>query len=235
MSITVVRQTPPNARAAVQNRAIFDELGIACLHLNGAAGAGKTSLLEAVLPRLRTQMRIGVVEGDQTGMCDAQRIEACGVPVVQVLTDGACRLSAAQVQRGMAELPLREMDLLIVEDVGGPGCEPAVDLGAHLKAAVLSISGGHHAAYKYPRMLADAGLILLTKYDLLPSVQFDLEGTLRHLRNLSPLAEIICTDVRNRIGVDRVAGWILGYVRAQHMRRMRRARSALAQAVLVQA
>jgi len=225
MSIPVVRQTPANPHAAAENRRVFDDLGVICVHIMGGTGSGKTAVLERILPRLKTELRVGVIEGDLAATCDAQRVGACGVPVVQVLTDGHCHLDAAQVQRGMGELPLDELDLLLIEDVGSPICPARVDLGEHVRVAVLATSGGQ-VALKYPQMVRGAALILLNKYDLRRSVDFDEEGTVRHLRRLNPTAEIICTDARNRVGIDRAAGWLLGYVRAQRMRRARPGRLA---------
>jgi len=178
MSIPVVRQTPTNPLAATENRRIFDELGVVCLHMVGGTGSGKTAVLERILPRLKSELRVGVVEGDLAATCDAQRVGACGVPVVQVLTDGHCHLEAAQVQRGMAELPLAALDLLIIEDVGSPVCPARVDLGEHVRVTVLATSGGQ-VALKYPQLVRGAALILLTKYDLRRSVDFDEEGTVR--------------------------------------------------------
>ena len=215
MSVPVVHQAPPNPRAAGENRRVFDVLGITCLNLLGPTGCGKTALLEAILPRMKGKLRVGVLEGDLVSTCDAQRIGALGVPVVQVLTDGRCHLAAHQVRQALSELPLNDLDLLIIEGMGSPACQVTVDLGEHLRAAVLSISAGHMVAAKYPQLFRDAAVILVTKYDLLPHVDFDLSGTVKNLKRLNPTAEIICTDTKNRVGIDRLAGWLLGYVRAQ--------------------
>ncbi len=225
MSIPVVHHTPPNPGAARENRQRFDESGVVCVNLVGGAGCGKTSLLEAILPRIKTELKAGVLEGDLAATCDAERLSALGVPVVQVLTDGHCHLSADQVQRGMARLPLADLDLLIVENVGSPICPAWTDLGEHLRVAALSISAGHLLAEKYPLLFRDAGLVLLTKFDLLSYVDFDLDQTVRRLKRINPSAEIICTDTKNRVGIDRAAGWLLGYVRAQRMQRLRRTRA----------
>ena len=215
MDIPVVRQTPPNPLAASQNRRVFDQLGLVCLHLIGGAGSGKTALLETILPRLRG-LRVAVISGDASATCDAQRIRALGVPAVPVLTDGECHLSAAQGQRGMAELPLRQLDLLLIENVGGTLCAEQVDLGEHGRIVTLSVAAGQQILSKQPRLIREAALVLLTKYDLLPYVQLDLVGMMERLHELNPSAEVICTDIRNRVGIDRTAGWLMGYVRAQH-------------------
>lgn len=215
MNITVVRQALPNPRAAIENRQAFDALGLTCVNLVGAAGSGKTTLLEAILPRLRGELRVGVIVGDLATIMDAQRIAALDVPVVQVLTDGACHLSGAQVQAGIQELPLGALDLILIENVGSMICPATHDLGEHLRAAVLSVSCGDAAVTKYAALFRPAHLILLTKLDLRQYVEFDLPGVLDRLRSLAPRAEILCTDARGRVGIDRLAGWLLGYVRAQ--------------------
>jgi hydrogenase nickel incorporation protein HypB len=226
MNITVVRQAPPNPRAAIENRQAFDALGLTCVNLLGAAGSGKTALLEAILPRLRDELRVGVVAGDLASIGDAQRIAALNVPVVQVLTDGGCHLTGAQLQAGIQELPLGGLDLIIVENVGSTICAATRDLGEHLRAAVLSVAAGAEGASKYDELYRRANLILLTKLDLLPHVEFDLDATLDRLRSANPNAEIVCTDARRRVGIDRLAGWLLGYVRAQRARHPWAARAA---------
>lgn len=215
MHVPVVRQTAPNPHASLENRRVFDKLGVVCLNVLGATSAGKTALLEAMLPRLRAELSVGVVEADLCATCDAERVSKCGVPVVQVLTDGQCYLSASQLQKGITELPLPEIDLLLVENIGNPICPARTEIGAHAKIAVFCVTGGHDSLLKYPQLAADAVLILLNKYDLLPYVRFDLEAALTYLRRLNPSAEIVCTSTRSRAGIDRAAGWLSGYVRAQ--------------------
>lgn len=226
MTIPVVHQSPPNPRAAGENRRALDSHGVICVNVVGATGAGKTALLEAILPRLRSTLNLGVIMGDVSGAGDAHRIAALGVPIVQVLTDGACHLAAHQVQRGLAELPLPKLDLLVIEDVGGAVCHPRTDLGEHVRAVVVSISEGHLVTTKYADAYRDAGLILLTKYDLLSHVDFNLDAAVRTLGLANPGGEIICTDTRRRLGIDRAAGWLLGYVRAHRMPRLRRRAAA---------
>jgi len=218
MNIPVVCQAPAYRSAAGENRKVFETLGVTCLSLLGAAGSGKTTLLRAVLPRIRSELRVGVIEGDLASPHDSQQIAGLGVPVVQVLVDDRSQLTASQVRHGLSELPLDDLDLLIIENVGGLIGQMRSDLGQQLRAVTLSIPAGGLLVAKYPQLFREANIILLTKHDLLPHVPFDLDGTTALLKELNPSAEVICTDVHNRVGIDRLAGWMLGYMRAQRPR-----------------
>jgi len=215
MTIPVIHHAPRNPHAAAENRRLCDSHGLVCLNLIGPLGSGKTALLEAVLPRLEGELRVGVIMGGLASARDAQRLADLGVPVVQVLTDGRCHLGAEQVRHAINELPVNKLDLLVIENVGGLICQAAVDLGEHLRASVMSVSLGHELIGKYPLAFRQAALLLLTKCDLLPHTEFSLQAATELLQRVSPGSEIICTAARRRIGIDRVAGWLLGYVRAQ--------------------
>lgn len=216
MNITVVRTASGHApRAALENRQVFDACEVTCISLIGAAGSGKTSLLEAVVPLLQRELRVAVVVSDATGTADVARLARLRVPVVQVLTHGVPYLSAGLLQAAINELALADLDVLLVENVGGLLAPPAAPLGEHLRIALLSVAGGSGAIAKYPAAFRDAAVVLMTQCDLVPHVAFDVRGSEAVLRQLSPAAEIISTDARRRVGTDRLAGWILGYVRAQ--------------------
>ena len=223
MTIPIVHRAPCNPHAASENRRFFEAQRIICLSLLGATGSGKTALLEAILPRICKELRVAVLAGDMAGTGDAHRIDRLGVPVVQVLTDGQCHLSANQVQHALRELPLAKLNLLIIEHVGSLLCQAGVDLGEHLRVAVLSVSGGHSVATKYVAAFRNAAVILLNKYDLLPHVEFDTATVVGALGGINPTGEVICTDARKRVGTERLAGWLLGYVRAHRVRQARRA------------
>ncbi len=215
MSTPTIRELPSYPRAAWDNRRRFDAAGVTVVNVVGAAGSGKTSLLEAVARRMSDRLRLGLVLADPAAAPEAATFEAAGIPVVQVFTQRDTYVSAAQVQGATDELPLDQLDLLLIENVGNAIQPGRVDLGQHLRIAVMSITDGPQQLSKYADLYRDAALVLLSKYDLVSHVDFDLDATVEQLQRLNPAAEVICTDARNRVGIDRLAGWLLGYVRAQ--------------------
>ncbi len=223
MEITVLRNVfEKNENAARDNRRRFDERGVTCLNLLGGAGSGKTSILEAVLPLLSGSLRVAVLEGDLATTRDAERIAKLNVPVAQLLTDGGCHLTATLVQHGLDRVPLGDIDLLVIENVGNPICPANYDLGEHARISVLSVSEGADKPSKYPLLFKDAALVLLTKCDLLPHTDFDIAQAEADVRRVNSGCEIIRTDTRRPTGLDRLAEWILA--RRQHVRTSSRPR-----------
>jgi hydrogenase nickel incorporation protein HypB len=208
MKIQVVRKIlQQNDQAAAENRRRLDAHGVTCINLLGGAGCGKTSLLEATLPRLRGALRIAVLEGDLATTRDAERIAALDVPAVQLLTDGGCHLNATLVQQGLQQLSLEGLDLLIVENVGNLICPANFGLGEHLRVAVLSVAEGHDKPAKYPLLFKDAALIVLSKCDLLDHTDFDVSVAAQDIGRVNARAEICHTSARTRQGIDRLADW----------------------------
>jgi len=214
MKVEVLRNVfAKNEHAAQNNRRAFDERGILCVNLLGGAGAGKTSVLEAVLPILRRQARLGVMEGDLATTRDADRIAALDVPVVQLLTEGGCHLNATLVEQGLKRLPLGDIDILVIENVGNPICPANFDLGEHLRLSVLSVTEGDDKPSKYPLLFRNVSAVLLTKCDLLPHVRFDIAAVTEDLRRLNPEGRIFRTDLRTGQGFGDLADWILSHRR----------------------
>ena len=213
MEINVIHKIlQKNDNAARENRDLLAARGVFMFNLLGGAGSGKTSLLEAVLPRLHGRVRVGVIEGDLATTRDAQRIAVLGVPVVQVLTDGGCHLSATLVQEALRRLPLDRLDGVIIENVGNPICPANFDLGEHIRLSLLSVTEGDDKPSKYPLLFKDAALIALTKCDLLPHVPFDPMAAIADLRRVNNTAEIVKTDIRGGTGMDRLADWMAEHV-----------------------
>ena len=210
MNIKILRRVlEKNESAATENRQWFGRHHITCINLLGGAGSGKTAILEALLPTLKDELHCAVLEGDLATTRDAERIAALDVPVIQLLTDGGCHLTATHVQAALRELPTDSMDLLFIENVGNPICPANFDLGEHLRVSVLSVAEGDDKPSKYPLLFRDATMALITKVDLLPHVSFDLAQAQADLRRLNPSIKIIETSARTGRGMNAVSAWII--------------------------
>lgn len=191
-----------NEIVAAQNRALFSQRGICVLNLISSPGSGKTSLLVETLERLKGELRCAVIEGDQQTAHDALRIAVTGAPVVQINTHGGCHLNAAQVRKALGDLPLEEIDLLFIENVGNLVCPSSFDLGEHEKVVLMSITEGEDKPVKYPLAFNLARLLVLTKIDLLPYLRFDLELCKEYARRMNPSICILETSVYDESGLD---------------------------------
>src|SRR5512138_972406 len=175
-----------NNRLAAGNRHLFHEKGLFVLNLVSSPGSGKTTILERTLRDLGNTSRPAVIEGDQQTDNDARRIAATGVPVKQINTGAGCHLDAHMVGHALEELPLDDLDLLFIENVGNLVCPAAFDLGEAHKVAILSVTEGEDKPLKYPDMFRAADLMLLNKCDLLPYLRFDVERALDNARRVNP-------------------------------------------------
>ena len=210
MKIEVLRNIfAKNDDAAAENRERFDEHGVRCINLLGGAGSGKTSILEAVLPKIKAAKRVAVLEGDLATTRDSQRIADLDVPVVQLLTEGGCHLTATIVWHALKKLDLAGLDLLVIENVGNPICPANFDLGEHKRISVLSVTEGDDKPSKYPLLFKDVAAVLITKCDLLEHTDFDLEQAERDLKLVNPGAKVFHTEVRTGRGTEALAAWIL--------------------------
>lgn len=159
-----------NQRQAEHNREHFDSHGIVVINLMSSPGSGKTSLLEATIPRLRGKLRLAVIEGDLETENDARRIRAQGVPAIQITTGTACHLDATLVHDALHALDLDSIDLLFIENIGNLVCPASFGLGQHRNVTLLSVTEGDDKPAKYPVMFRTSDLVLLSKTDLLPHV-----------------------------------------------------------------
>jgi hydrogenase nickel incorporation protein HypB len=197
-----------NDEAASQNRQRLAGAGVTALNLISAPGAGKTSLLEQVIPVLSRRYKLAVLEGDIATTRDAERIGALGVPVIQLLTNGGCHLEASLVARGLAELPLDELDLVFIENVGNIACPAEFDLGEAAKVGILSVAEGHDKPAKYPLLFHELSALVLNKTDLLEHTDFDMEVFLRDFRGLNAEAPLLQVSCRTGQGVQDFADWV---------------------------
>ncbi|MCX5716756.1 MAG: hydrogenase nickel incorporation protein HypB, partial [Nitrospirae bacterium] len=164
----VTRILEANERIAAENRRLFDEAMVYVINLMSAPGAGKTSLLEKTIKELNGKIKTAVIEGDIAGTSDSERISSLGVPVIQINTGGACHLDANMINEVLESLPLKEIDLLFVENVGNLVCPAEFNIGEDMKVMLLSITEGDDKPLKYPLMFQESSALILNKIDLLP-------------------------------------------------------------------
>lgn len=194
-----------NDLVAARNRALFESRDLRVLNLISSPGAGKTSLLVETLWRLQGELRCAVIEGDLQTAHDAQRIAETGAPVIQINTRGGCHLNATQVRGALEHLPLAELDLLFIENVGNLVCPSSFDLGESEKIVLMSVTEGEDKPVKYPLAFSLARLMVLTKVDLLPHLRFDLDLCKEYAHRINPQIEILETSVFSENGL---APWI---------------------------
>lgn len=211
-----------NQTIARANRADFDQAAVTVINYMGSPGAGKTSLLEALLEDwtpYQDEIRIGVLEGDIQGRADADRISEFHVPVAQINTDpgfgGECHLDANMVRSALPELPLDDIDLLIIENVGNLVCPAEFRVGEDLRVMVASVTEGEDKPLKYPLMFRTADLVLINKADLLPHLDYDLEGFHAALDAVNPGVPRIMVSARQRTGIDEWGAWLRREVAAR--------------------
>jgi hydrogenase nickel incorporation protein HypB len=215
-----------NDRIAAHNREHFDGHGVLALNLMSSPGAGKTSLLEATIRALDGKLKVAVIEGDLATENDADRIRACGVPAVQITTGNACHLDAQMVHDALDHLPLADLDVLFIENVGNLVCPASFDLGQHRNVTLLSVPEGDDKPAKYPVMFRAADLSLITKTDLLAYItEFKLERAHAALRQIGFQGETI--ELSNR-GGEGFAAWLAWLEREVAAQRDRAARGQTA-------
>ncbi len=201
-----------NNTIARANRADFDRAGVTVVNLMSAPGAGKTALLERVLPGLEG-VRPGVLEGDVQGSMDADRLADRHIPVVQLNTDegfgGECHLDANMVRSALPEVPLDDIDLLIVENVGNLVCPAEFRIGEDARIMVSSVTEGEEKPLKYPLMFRASELVIVNKIDLLAHLDFDLDTFLHNLGHVNPDARTILTSARTGEGLDELREWLV--------------------------
>ena len=198
-----------NDQVAEENRRAFDEAGVFVVNLMASPGAGKTSLILATAERLPAGVRPGVIEGDVASRIDADTIAARGIPVVQINTGGACHLDAPMVRSALSHLPLQELDLLFIENVGNLICPANFALGAHVNVVVASVPEGHDKPYKYPGMFTTADAVVLNKADLVEVFEFDVAYFTRGVRMLNEGAPLFVLSCRTGEGIDAWVKWVV--------------------------
>lgn len=197
-----------NDRIAAENRKLFNDAGVYVVNLMSAPGAGKTSLIEQTIRELSIKLKTGVIEGDIAGTDDAQRIESLGISVVQINTGGACHLDANMINEAIADLPLKDLNLLIIENVGNLVCPAEFKVGEDIKVMILSITEGDDKPLKYPLMFQESSALILNKVDLLPYTDADIEKIKRNSLSLNPSLKIFEVSCKTGEGITVWTEWL---------------------------
>ena len=202
-----------NNTLARANREDFDRAGVRVLNLMSAPGAGKTTLLERLLAEGLNGTRVGVLEGDVQGSFDADRLSALHVPVTQLNTDpgfgGECHLDANMVRSAIPALPLDDIDLLVIENVGNLVCPAEFRVGEDVRAMVCSVTEGEDKPLKYPLMFRTCELVIINKIDLLAHLEFDVDRLLENLDQVNPGVERMLVSARTGQGLEALRDWLV--------------------------
>ncbi|KAB7883016.1 hydrogenase nickel incorporation protein HypB [Poseidonibacter ostreae] len=206
-TISVIKKIlDKNDHEASHNRAHFDNHGVLGINLMSSPGSGKTTLLENMADMV--DFKFAVVEGDLETSRDADRLKSKGIEAVQIQTGSACHLDAFMVHKGLHDIALDELDVCFVENVGNLVCPASYDVGTHLNIVLVSVPEGEDKIIKYPVMFRTADLILITKTDLLPYFDYDVEKEKTEARKLKPNVDILEVNINDIDSLQRVIDWI---------------------------
>jgi hydrogenase nickel incorporation protein HypB len=210
-----------NQEGADHNRAHFDNWGITCFNIMSSPGAGKTVLLEKTLAALSNELKIAVIEGDMTTELDADRLRQYGVPVVAINTGRSCHLDSKMVAGGIHRLAHEynpaEFNLVLVENVGNLVCPAEFEVGEHAKVALLSITEGEDKPLKYPVMFQEADCLLITKMDLVPHLEVDVDRIVANVRQMNSQVKIIPVSAKTGDGLETWFDWVRSQVRSPQL------------------
>ncbi len=211
MKIKVVKDIlDANEQIAQKNRQLFDDNRVFTVNLMASPGAGKTSLILQTIKQLKGKASVGVIEGDISSSLDAEAIGKEGVPVVQINTGGECHLDASMTSTALSSLPLEDIELLLVENVGNLVCPAEFRIGEDMRVLVASTPEGDDKPFKYPLMFHEVDVVLVNKIDLLPYVKFDVDAFSRTIKGINQKAKVFPISCTTGEGIDRWVSWLLG-------------------------
>ncbi len=207
--ITIERKIlEKNDEIAVENRSLFARHGVFVINMVSSPGAGKTSILERSLERLKGELKVAVIEGDVQTDLDAQRVARYGVPAVQIVTRGGCHLEANLVRDALKNINLSGVQILIIENVGNLVCPSNYDLGEAMKVVVASTTEGDDKPLKYPAMFRNASVLIINKIDLIPYVNSSLTTLRTNALQINPALKIFETSCTTGAGMDEWCSWL---------------------------
>ena len=197
-----------NDDKARENKKRLDKYGILAINIMSSPGAGKTSLILSTIKNLRKKVRIAVIEGDVASSVDAEKVNALGIPAIQINTGGGCHLDAFMVEKALDDLPLKEIDLLFIENVGNLICPNAFALGEDRRIMISSLPEGDDKPYKYPAMFADTDTVLVNKTDLQPYLDFNMDAFQKVVTGLNPDVTIFPVSCKTGAGTAAWYAWL---------------------------
>lgn len=198
-----------NDQIASNNRQIYDSNSIFTVNLMSSPGAGKTSLILETIKQLKDKVRLGVIEGDVSSSIDAEKIGKEGVPTVQINTGGECHLEANMTNNALNNLPLKDIDILVIENVGNLICPAEFNLGEHKRVLVASVPEGEDKPFKYPLMFLEADAVLVNKIDLLPYLKFDMDAFIKAIKDINEKVAIFQISCTTGEGIEQWVSWLL--------------------------
>jgi len=211
-----------NDTIASRNRQLLDKHKVFVINIMSAPGAGKTSLILQTLTRLKGKLNIAVIEGDVASTVDAEKVQSKARAVVQINTRNmpeSCSLMAAMIESALQDMPLDNINLILIENVGNLICPAEFALGEHKRVVISSLPEGDDKPIKYPLIFVDADAVIINKMDLLPHVDFDIAAFRRSITGLNPKVEVFELSSKTGEGVERWCSWILEQVKAKAAKR----------------
>ncbi len=207
--ITIERKVlEKNDAIAQQNRELFRGKNLFTMNLVSSPGSGKTSLIERTIHHTKNKFNVAVIEGDVQTSLDAERVAAYGVPVVQIVTQGACHLEAGLVRDAYGQIEKNNFEVLFIENVGNLVCPAGYDLGEDLKVVIVSTTEGDDKPLKYPAMFRNASALIINKIDLVPYVNCSLETLMKNALSINPSLKVFKTSCTTDEGIEEWCGWI---------------------------
>jgi hydrogenase nickel incorporation protein HypB len=209
MKIPVLRNIlSANDAIARRNRERLDKQGILAINIMSSPGSGKTSLILQTINHFKSKARVAVIEGDVASRIDADKVSQQGAPVVQINTNGGCHLEANMTASALDNLPLEEIDLLLIENVGNLICPAGFALGEDRKVTLLSTPEGDDKPYKYPTIFVESDVVLVNKIDLLPYLDFNLEAFEKAVTGLNDKVKILPVSCKTGEGLEAWFSWV---------------------------
>ena len=205
-----------NETIANRNQQLLDKHKVFVINIMSAPGAGKTSLVLQTLRKLKDKLNIGVIEGDVASTVDAEKVQNEAKAVVQIKTRNmpeSCSLMAVMIESALKDMPLDNLDLVLIENLGNLICPAEFNLGEHKRVLIASLPEGDDKPIKYPLIFVDADAVIINKMDLLSHVDFDIAAFRRSVAGLNPEAEVFQISCKTGEGIEEWCSWILGQAR----------------------